>query len=200
MRSTFIFVAAIAIAASLGNAQAIYEPVQYQYGGQNPYYYGGSDPLVHESARHPYAPGASWGRGNGYAFRSGSIHTHREVVTERPRVFTDELPYRNAYIYGFTVNDARNEAYARQPNYFRMVDVRRAALPDASGRGWVVPAAWPDHRPGHIIIRPMPRRTLAPATTRTARPILIIPKDRLERAPEDDGDSTLRDPLLTRAD
>lgn len=183
--------------ASAANGQIIYEPVEYQYGGQNPYYYGGSDPLVHDWALRPWAPGTSWGRGNGFAFRGGGIHTHREVVTERPRVFTDGLPYRNAWIHGFTASDARNEAYARQPRYFRKGDLVRAALPDASGRGWVVPSNWGDMPPpGGIIIRPMSRNA---AEKREIRPVLIIPKDLLEKK-GGEGDATLRDPMLTRAD
>jgi hypothetical protein len=199
MRGLLLCALALAV-APVANGQIVYEPVQYQYGGQNPYSYGGQDPRVHVSARHPHAPGTTWGRGNGFAFRSAGVHTHREVVTERPRVFTDALPYRNAFVYGFTVNDARNEAYARVPTYFRKADLLRSARPDDCRGGWVVPADAPrgwECRPGQIIIRPMVRRTTD--SVREARPVLIIPKDLLD-APRDEGDSTLRDPLLSRAD
>lgn len=196
MRWILSCVVAVGCLASVANAQIIYEPVQYQYGGQNPYYYGGSDPRVHDSALHPWAPGTTWGRGNGFAFRSSNLHTHRAVVTERPRTFTDALPFQNAWVYGFTANDARNEAYARQPRYFRKADLIQAARPDDSGRGLVVPAHWAELPPaGTILIRPTSRHALE---HRGVRPVLIIPKDLLERG--DDGDSTMRDPLLTRAD
>lgn len=199
--------AAIAVivcaSASTGNAQIIYEPVQYQYGGQNAYYYGGCDPRVHESAAWPSAPGTGWGRGDGWAFRSAGIHTHRAVATERPRTFTDALPYRNAFVHGFTDNDARNEAYARQPHYFRKSDLLLASRPDAAGRGRIVPACWADAAPasgglprGAIVI--IPSRNVSDVS-RGPRPVLVIPKDLLERelppAPAKSDEA-----LITRAD
>jgi hypothetical protein len=176
--------AAILMIASASQAQIIYEPVQYQYSaGGTTYYYSGCDPRVHEIAAWPTAgAGVNWGRGNGISFRSGNVHTHREVVTERTRTFTDELPYRNAYVFGYDANDAQNEAYARQPTFFRKRDLVRAALPHPSGRGWVVPACWSEYPPpGEIVIRSSNGVVRKSPATRQARPILIIPKDLLDR-------------------
>jgi len=39
---------------------------------------------------------------------SATISTHREIVHEPIRVYTDEMPDCNASIYGYTANDAAN--------------------------------------------------------------------------------------------
>src|SRR5690348_13173020 len=106
-------------ASSSASAQVIYEPVQYQYfSGGRAYYYGGSDPQVHVDANHlSHEPG--YGRTQEYAFHSGNIDTHREVVTEPIRVYTDMIPNWNGHIFGYTVDDARNAAYMNSATYFR---------------------------------------------------------------------------------
>jgi hypothetical protein len=177
--------AVLASGASLVSAQIVYEPVQYQYSsGGTTYYYAGCDPRVHEVASWPTAGDrVSWGRGNGFSFRSGDVHTHREVADEPVRVYTDALPLRNATVFGFTPTDARNEAYGRQPTFFRKRDLVRSALPDPAGRGWIVPQCWHEYvPPGEVMIRTRDGdvRRSTPAT-RQARPILIIPKDLLDR-------------------
>lgn len=191
--------------APSADAQIIYEPVRYQYGGQNAYYYGGCDPRVHEAAAWPWAPGTTWGRGNGWAFRSASIDTHREVASERQRTYTDAMPLRNAWVYGFTANDARNEAYARQPNYFRKIDLLRAARPAADGRTLVVPECWSSAAPamfpaGAIVIRPS-RAATGIDLPRGPRPVMVIPRNLLEGELAPDAPTKEIDPaLLTRAE
>lgn len=119
----------LGLCGSIAEAQVIYEPVQYQFGGQNAYYYGGSDLRVHATAGQLSAqPG--FGRSEGFAFASGNVTTHREVNNDRPRVFDDRLPGVNATIYGVTIDDARNAAYQNSPTYFRKRD-----LPAALRRG-----------------------------------------------------------------
>src|SRR5262245_7064564 len=110
------------IGASHASAQIIYEPVQYQYGSQRAYYYGGNNPAIHRAAQSPQDDAGRWGRVGGYAFVSGNLDTHREVVTEHPRTFNDALGYQDASIYGYTPNDAHNDANANQPRYFRKSD------------------------------------------------------------------------------
>lgn len=170
----YLFGICVLVLAAPAVAQVIYEPVRHQYGGQNPYYYGGADPRIHESAAWPSAQGVKWGRHNGFAFTSANIHTHRAVVTERTRTFTDALGIRNAFVFGFTPNDARNEANNSIPLYFRKSEMLRAAQP--TERGWVVPAQWQRYAPsGQVEIRPWKR----PAATE--RPVIVIPKDMLDK-------------------
>jgi hypothetical protein len=161
------------------SAQIIYEPVQYQYGDQNKYYYGGNDPRVHAYANFTRDGGGRWGRVHGFDFVSGSIDTHREVIGEPERVFADAVPFQNARLYGYTATDARNEAYSRIPTYFRKADLLTTAVPQADG-SWHVPAQPVE---GVMPYWASPRMT-APATAPTTapRPIMIIPKKALEPA------------------
>jgi hypothetical protein len=164
--------------ASSSFAQIIYEPVQYQYGDQNKFYYGGSDPRIIQHAMGPRDAAGRWGRVNGFDFVSANIHTHREVRSEPERTFTDARGYENARIYGFTATDARNEAYANVPTYFRKSDLLNAAIP--TGRGWVVPAqAQPIRTDARGMIIVTPGRPLAP------RPMMVIPKKALEKSISD---------------
>lgn len=175
-------IAVVLACASQSFGQIYYEPVRYQYGDQNKFYYGGSDPRIIEHGYGPRDAAGRWGRVNGFDFVSANIDTHREVDDEPERVFTDARGYENARIYGFTATDARNEAYANIPTYFRKSDLLRAAVP--TEHGWVVPAqAQPI--PANMA-RPMIRVT--PATTRGAmmpKPLFIIPKKALEQKPKD---------------
>jgi hypothetical protein len=144
-------------------AQTIYEPVTVQHGGQNPYYYAGSDPAIHEAAKFPGAPGATWGRVNGYAFVSPT----RKVVERRVRVFTDAFGTVNAAPYGLTPNQVVNEANARLPKYFRKSDLLAHAevrqgvrviaptAPSAAPRGTIeIRPAPPHHFRGRVFVFP----------------------------------------------
>lgn len=167
--------------ASGAFAQIIYEPVRYQYGDQNKFYYGGSDPRIIEHANGPRDAAGRWGRVHGFDFVSGNIDTHREVRSEAERTFTDTLGYQNARIYGFTATNARNEAYANIPTYFRKADLLNAAILTPSG--WVVPAqAKPIRVEGcrMIVLTPTTRGAMLP------RPLMIIPKNAPRNSPEKD--------------
>jgi len=146
-----------AVFVSSVSGQIIFEPVRYQFGGQNAYYYGGEDPRVHALARHP--EGVTWGRINGFDFVSGNMLTHREVAQGRARVFTDSLPYTDAGRYGMTPADAQNEANFSLPTYFRKSDLIDSAIPLPDGSA-VVPARAPASGlvlpRGSIVIKPMP--------------------------------------------
>ena len=56
------------IVVSSASAQIIYEPVQYQYGGQTPFYYGGNDPDMFRFAQREYAEAH-----DGFASAHGNI-------------------------------------------------------------------------------------------------------------------------------
>jgi hypothetical protein len=162
------------LVTSSASAQIIYEPVQYQYsaGGQH-YYYGGSNPDMHRWAHTPVGGAGRWGRTNGLAFVSGDIDRNRAVRDENTvRAFTDAMPYINAHVYGFTATDARNEAYFNVPMYFRKADLLNAAVRVDGVH--VVPA---QAQPVRIDRddNGRPRASTAP------RPVMIIPKDKLQR-------------------
>jgi hypothetical protein len=167
------------VVPSVARAQVVYEPVQYQFGGQNPYYYGGTDPRVH--GRVASQAGVGFGRVNGFDFVSGTVNTHRAVTSLPARVFTDAYPGYDARTLGFTASDARNEAYANTPRYFRKIDLLRTGtvvdgalhVPATPARVRTVPA------PGSIEIKPYVRPATGPA--REPRPVLILPREGLDR-------------------
>ena len=128
IRTLLLIVAASASAAS---AQVIYEPLVVQYGGQNPYYYAGNNPAVHEAAMFPSVPGATFGRIPGYAFVSPT----RQVVERNVRVFTDSFGTLDARPWGLTPNQVVNEANARLPRYFSKRDLLANAQTRMTPRG-----------------------------------------------------------------
>ncbi len=178
---------ACALVASEASAQVIYEPVQYQYKASQYYYYGGSDPAIHRWAQSPVGGAGRWGRAGGYAFVSGNIRTHRAVVHEPTRAFTDAMPFINAYVYGFTPNDARNEAYFNVPRYFRKGDLLNAAV--LGDGAYVVPSqAMPvridrdrdgDADRDDDELRDDRRR--GATTAPRVRPLMVIPKEQWDR-------------------
>ncbi|HWE97791.1 MAG TPA: hypothetical protein VG269_27800 [Tepidisphaeraceae bacterium] len=170
-KRAFVLAAALA-ASSVASAAVVFEPVQYQYRTvqtlHNPtpqyYYYGGSDPRVHEYVAKYYD-----------CVQIGpNTPSHNFIgrVALTPIVYSDCAPYMNLSTYGYTATDAQNEANAGVPRYFRKRDLlnARVVLPDGSA---VVPAQ------AEPIYIPEPR---AAATTRpAATPILIIPKGMLKK-------------------
>jgi hypothetical protein len=172
----FVAVVCVLLFTSFASAQLIFQPVQYQYGGQNSFYYGGSNPLVIERGNQPAC--GEYGRVHGYAFVSDNGVSHREVSTEPLRVYSDCVGrgFRNAAIFGYSIDDARNEAYSNVPLVFRMRDLIAHAEPVSDGT-WVVPPNAPYNRaPGTIEIKPYVR----PAPSSNPHPVLIIPKKLLE--------------------
>jgi hypothetical protein len=155
-------------------AQVVYEPVRYQFGrGGGMYYYGGCDPRVHERAAYP--AGVTFGRINGFAFVSGNVQTHRAVVTEPTRVFSDAMPLRNARFFGATPDDAGNEALSNMPRFFRKSDLIATGVRQTDGT-LSVPSMRSEDRPTteaekRIIIRPFVGRPL-----HEPRPLIVIPR------------------------
>lgn len=168
---------------SSASAQIIYEPVQYQYGGNEPYYYGGSDPEVFRMADWGSAGTGQFGRVHGFAWVNANVMTHREVSTQTFRAYTDLMPRTNAAIYGYTISDARNAAYANAPRYFRKRDLLPFAIPDQQG-ALHVPAQLPTTCDGSLIeIKPYVRRpTTMPSTGISTGSIIIIPKHVIEQS------------------
>jgi len=169
---SFVAIFVLGLVSSAVQAQIIYEPVRWRYGGQNPFYYGGSDPRVIDYASGPVGGGGWWGRVHGFDFISGDYQTHRDVTNEGYRVYTDAVPYQNARQWGYTDNDARNEAYSNVPTYFRKVDLMNAATPNQDGT-WTVPAHL---SPGPRYYTTPSSARMGPGPTTTPRPLMILPK------------------------
>mgnify|MGYP000496771275 CR=1 FL=1 len=128
------------------SAAIVYEPVQYQYSHHNSssgdhsqrgrYYYGGSDVLVHRHAQRPV-----------------DRRTYRDaegMISNVPaRVYSDSIPRLNAALYGWTANDAKNQAYASVPRYFRKADLMYSSHRDHAGN-LIVPATPPSSDRGSL--------------------------------------------------
>jgi hypothetical protein len=195
LRSVAVALCSIVISSS-AFAQVFYEPVKSQYdsgSGDAKYYYGGTNPLVHQWATTPALSG--YGYSDRCPFRGYATNLHRfdggnsfgqpSPLYDRDAVYTDCIGYQDASRFGYTPADAHNEAYANTPRYFRKADILSAAqlLPDGT---WSVPAS----ASGYYLLRVNPppyRPTTSPAVTMPAQrgQILIIPKRLLDRPVKD---------------
>jgi hypothetical protein len=184
----------LVIVGSVASAAIVYAPVQYQYRDPSmnapAFYYGGSDPLVFDYAanrqqRFNVGPGnsyitTSYAREGRFAYNV----LNDKMLNAFPQTYSDLLPAGiNGYVRGFSVADARNEAYANVPLYFRKRDLLASAYRAPDGN-LIVPSAAP--LPGTIEIKPAAHHgapTTRPATepTTTPSPILIIPKRLLNK-------------------
>lgn len=178
----FVAAAVSVLGVVSAQAQVIYEPVQSQYqAGDRTFYYGGNNPRTIEYARRQltcFQPGSGSQVGT-----YGVGYIRRGLIGEPPQyTVSDCAPYRNSIVFGYTSVDARNDAYANVPRFFRMADLQAAAVPASDGVGIVVPAQ--PSGTGTIDIRPA--RSAAPATRPAEtqpRPVLIIPKGMLQAKP-----------------
>jgi hypothetical protein len=181
---------ALFVLSTSAMAQVMYEPIRYQY--ETPrgekYYYGGVDPRVHAVASNYYYSGCGF---HGYAtnlhrFDGGNSFGQPSPYYDRTPIYTDCIPYQNASWFGYTQADARNEAYANSPTYFRKADLLASAVPTATG-GWVVPANAPNYVPVvHVDANRYPT-TMMRSTTSPARPgqVIIIPKRLMDKKIKD---------------
>jgi hypothetical protein len=169
LKSLFASLAVLTF-ASAASAQVIYEPIKYQHAlGDTYLYYGGSNPRVFEQARSHYQ---LYNQPRSYDGHGHERTTIRKGLTgQAPYVYTDAAPYVNASLYGYTAVDARNEAYASVPTYFRKRDLLAAGVVQADG-SLVVPA---NARPLPVV-RVVRRTVVAPTTRPTPKAIIIIPK------------------------
>src|SRR5215218_3774783 len=113
----FLSVCALAPAAV---GQIIYEPARYQHvtGSGQTYYYGGSEPRTFYWAEmQSELDAACYNRYRYGAFSGGDRCIGDGMISERPRVFSDYVPHRDARRWGFTADDARNEAVRTAPLY-----------------------------------------------------------------------------------
>ena len=178
-------------------AQVVYEPVRYQY--ETPqgdkYFYGGVDPRVHAVAGYYGVCGFHGYATNLHSFDGGNSFGQPMPYYDRPAVFTDCIPFRDASRFGFTESDARNEAYANSPTYFRKADLLDSAIPTVTG-GWVVPANAPTYVPVmRVNANRYPTMLMRPTTTSPARPgqVIIIPKRLMDKKIKDiEGEKPLK--------
>jgi len=128
-------VLAAGVLSSVSLAQVVYEPVRYQYGRYNEVFYGGTNPSL-ASDHYVYLPPAlqaayaarrmntplgiyqymPYGPGSPF-FSPYPVDPSNSAAVYTPYVFTDLLPYEEAGQFGFTPDDARNEAYGNVPLY-----------------------------------------------------------------------------------
>ena len=173
----------LVVLAASARAQVIYAPVQYQFSTGMSYYYGGNDPsmlsyIEHVKCRNGYPSTITGHQGNSLRHTLGQIG-------EPYYVFSDCLKYRNAAVYGYTENDAKNEAMSNLPRYFTKRDLLEAAVPAGDGT-LVVPASGKAHK----MMTHSHGAMTGGATTQPSEPkpraIIIIPKGAPRHAPEKD--------------
>ncbi len=166
----------VCVLAPAAFGQIIYEPVRYQYVTEagRTYYYGGSQPQTFHWAEHQAYLAARGFNRLGYGLFGERIGDG--LLNPEPPVYSDFVPYRDARLFGFTADDARNQALRSAPLYFRKRDLLRAAevQPDGSV---VVPS-----HPRMVVVIDRKRGANGDADGATTRPttttgkILIIPK------------------------
>jgi hypothetical protein len=188
LRSVAVALCSLVLSTS-AMAQVIYEPIRYQY--ETPrgekYYYGGTDPRVHAVAgQHGICRGYSYAR-NLHNFDGGNSFNQPSPMHHRAPVFSDCVPFRDASYFGYTPADARNEAYANSPTYFRKADLLASAIETPSG-ALIVPANAPNYYVAprhHVYGYPAIRTTTSPVT----RPgqVIIIPKRLMDKKVKDVG-------------
>ena len=172
--AAFLFAGALAPAAF---GQIIYENVRYQHvsGAGQTYYYGGSEPRTFYWAELQSELSArNIGRRRTIGF-SGGVGLGDGLLNRYAPVYSDVAPYANLRRWGFTADDARNEAVRSAPLYFRKRDLLRAAEVQSDGTVVV-----PSHPRMVVIVdrkRPAANGADNGETTRpTTGKILIIPK------------------------
>lgn len=158
-------------AATAASAQVFYEPVRYQYSAYGrTFYYGGNDPRLFGFVAEDVAR-------TSYTSVVNPLH-----VMDRQRVYSDRIPFvnlaDNTYTsYGsYSAADARNEAYANVPRYFRKRDLLRSAV--LTEEGTIVVPAQAQPRIDIRVVRPFAGG--AGAVDVPKGTILILPKKLLE--------------------
>ena len=116
-------------------ASTIYEPIQFQFGTDRPYFYGGQNQIVHRLAA-----------------SADALNRLYPVTEQRPWVFADSYLGQDAKTIHFGISDAINQANASVPCYFRKGDLRASATRE--GRAMTVPARVATLPAGYISITP----------------------------------------------
>lgn len=176
MYRSFFAASLLLCVSSTSFAQVLYAPVQYQY--RTPtgtYLYGGSDSRVHAMAAMRSHCTSYLGVAT-HDFDGGSRFNEPAPMDAREPVFTVCAPYQDASWFGYTAADARSEAYANSPTYFRKADLLASAIVLPDGARVVVPTA------PTVLAAPTVAKTQA---TSQRGQIIIIPKRLLDRPLKD---------------
>lgn len=185
---------AVALSAVLLSSPAFaqviyYQPVTYQYDSGpcgTKYYYGGTNPSVHQHAYHGALCKPYYYSSNLHRFDGGSSFGQPSPMYDRSYVYSDCAPHQNLARYGWTATDAQNEAYANTPTYFRKADLLASAVRQPDG-SYVVPF----HAPTVMVVNGNGYNgngaTTGPSTVPTAKQgqIIIIPKRLLDKKIKD---------------
>jgi len=190
IRSLAVVLCSVVLSSS-AFAQVFYAPVKYQFDagdGDAKYLYGGTNPAVHQWATTPALAGYGWSQRcpfRGYAtnlhnFDGGNSFSQPSPFFYRTPIYSDCYGLQRASYFGFNDADARNEAYANTPRYFRKADLLASAVPAGDGT-LVVPATAP-----HGVVAPAPMSNYSMVPGMPARgQIIIIPKSFLDRPVKD---------------
>lgn len=188
MFRSFAVAMVLSVLCGVCSAAIIYEPVQYQYRdpmtGRPTFYYGGDNPRTFAAGmRYQRLYNADLNSVADPALHGFVVGTfadnlmHHGLNGEAPVVYSDLLPPgMNGFPLGLTIEDARNEAYANVPRYFRKRDLLMTAVRGPSGQV-IVPPSIPMH--GEIDIHPYHAPTTQPSGPSAPQPILILPKSLL---------------------
>ena len=138
MKGAFFAGLAVAGLSCAAAAQTVYMPVRYQYGQHDEVFYGGRAPnltsgvyvyppqdlaagiaaLRYAAPVYPY-PSPFTPYGAGAAFVSPYVANEQSRQPVQQYIFSDYVPYEEVGQFGFTIDDARNEAYANVPRIQR---------------------------------------------------------------------------------
>jgi hypothetical protein len=186
---------AVIVLSSSAFAQVIYQPVQYQFStgnGDQTYLYGGTNPQVHQWANTPRLSGYGYNdvcpfRGyarNLHNFDGGNSFGQPSPMYDRTPIYSDCYGLQQASWFGFNEADARNEAYANAPRYFRKSDLLASAVRQSDG-SLVVPATAPHYvAPTAPVSAPVSNYSQVPGMPARGQ-IIIIPKNLLDRPLKD---------------
>jgi hypothetical protein len=171
------------VVCSSAFAPVMYEPIKSQHtaGDGSVYYYGGTDPRVHQLANYGNCPRYTYSL-NLHHFDGGNWFGQPSPMYDRTPIYTDCAPYQNVAHFGYTPADAENEARANAPRYFTKAAILTMAQPQVDG-SWVVPASAAG---AYLVpVSPAPYRgTTLPSTMVSPAKrgqIIIIPKKYLDQ-------------------
>jgi hypothetical protein len=165
-----VLVAALLAGSTTAFAQTIYLPVQYQFGRFGEIYYGGSNGaftgnpylFAPEYSRNAQAA-AGFGTGDSRGLPSPYTPAiaqltqtmgwpsaddrpsayHVPFAITKPLIYSDLEPNVDVGERGFTINDARNEAYLNVPRYLAGPDAGQPAAPEVAESTGPQPAQSP---------------------------------------------------------
>lgn len=112
-------IAAIVLSlTAAASAQTVYEPVKYQHGRYGETFYGGANPNALTVPGALYTPATAALSQRFYVTASGRyIRFDTRTPMIPTHIYSDLAPYTEVSQYGYTVADARNEAYLNAPRF-----------------------------------------------------------------------------------